>query len=135
MKKWFAVAVLAVMVVLNVPSFAASSTQNAPITVAAGETEEEARVALVEFTKFAEDHKLLAGYRDGSAPGTYDVALFVTDENGQAVGDPKWVVFGAASLTKGVKQIEADFAEFPDGNIRYVSQPDPNPKKPEGAKI
>lgn len=82
----------------------------------ADETPEEQLAALNELTKFAADHSLLGAYRDGTKQGTYDIALFLTDADGQATGEPKWVVYGATTLTEGVKQIESDFVTYPDGH-------------------
>jgi hypothetical protein len=85
--------------------------------LAADETPEEQNAALLELTKFAQDRNLLGGYRDGAVDGTYDIALFETDKDGNAVGDePKWAVYGAATITEGVKQIESDYTTYPDGH-------------------
>jgi hypothetical protein len=117
MKKFIPVVVL--MLAFAAASFSATRTpifeQNVPVVTVAQSDEDVA--ALSELTGFAAEHKLIGGYRDGT-PGTFDVALFATDDDGQATGDgPKWVVYGAASLTVGVKQIEADFAQYPDGHV------------------
>lgn len=87
------------------------------VSFTADETPEEQAAALSELTKFAQARGLLGAYRDGSKDGTYDVAMFVTDKDGNVVGDdPKWVVYGAATLTEGVKQIESDYTTYPDGH-------------------
>jgi hypothetical protein len=91
------------------------------ITVAAArlatdETPEEQTAALNELTKFAADHSLIGAYRDGTKEGTYDIALFLIDADGQATGEPKWVVYGTTTLTEGVKQIESDYTTYPDGH-------------------
>jgi hypothetical protein len=80
------------------------------------ETQEQAHAALDELDKFAAAHSLLGAYRDGSEAETFDVALFITDDDGQATGDPKWIVYGFSTLTEAVKQIEADYATYPDGH-------------------
>jgi hypothetical protein len=97
-------------------SFAA--TRIAPVQqvlTVATETDEQAAAAFSEFNKFAADHNLTAGYRN-STPDTWDLAFFVNDADGQASGDPKWVVYGYHSVTAAVKQIEADYAKYPDGH-------------------
>lgn len=83
----------------------------------ADETPEEQAAALSDLTKFAAAHNLLGAYRDGAIEGTYDVALFEMDKDGNATSnEPKWVVYSAASLTEGVKQIESDYTTYPDGH-------------------
>lgn len=86
------------------------------VSFMADETPEEQTAALNELTKFAADHSLIGAYRDGTKEGTYDIALFLTDADGQATGEPKWVVYGAATVTEGVKQIESDYVTYPDGH-------------------
>jgi hypothetical protein len=84
------------------------------------------QAALNELNNFAAAHQLIGGYRDGSEDGTFDLALFTADENGDATGDgPKWVVYGAATLTEGVVQIESDYKTYPDG---HNVDPDANGK-------
>ncbi len=81
------------------------------------ETSAEFEAAMNELNSFAADHALIGAYRNGSKEGTYDVALFLTDDNGNAAGDgPKWVVYDATTMTDGVKQIESDYKTYPDGH-------------------
>jgi hypothetical protein len=84
------------------------------------ETDKEFQAALEELNSFSADHNLTGGWRDGDKKGTYDVALFVNDADGEPIftapNGPKWVVYGATTLTEGVKQIESDYAQYPDGH-------------------
>lgn len=131
MKKFFASAVLA-FALFAAPAYFAKDVPQQTVTVRAStETEDEAAAALKELSTFATANNVFGAYRNGATTGTYDVALFELDKDGNVVaGEPKWAVYGAATLTEGVKQIESDFATYPDGhNVPSVSAPKANAPK------
>lgn len=75
------------------------------------------KAAWTDFTKFAAAHQLGAAYRYDPDTKLWDLAFFTLDKDGN-YDQPKWVVIGYTSLPDAVKQIEADFAQFPDGSQR-----------------
>jgi hypothetical protein len=75
------------------------------------ETEAQAQAAWDEFNKFASDHNLVGGYQHPNED-SWSLALFVGEDSDV----PKWAVYDYSNLTDAVKQIESDYATYPDGH-------------------
>ena len=123
MKKLLAVSILSLALCIGLAHAATPVIESQTIAAQEQGPSDADHAALVELSKFADEHNLFGVYRNSPSGKTFDVGLFETDKDGNIVGDsPKWVVLGAATLTDGVKQIEADFAQFPNGNTRDNTQ-------------